>query len=198
MDMDKLIDVSKNVIAGFSAEKVYEDVSEWAKRYDPVLASMLEDREYSLQVLGIERGAEIKKKRKDIGKWSDVREYISYMYDSQFDLKPEEYEYQLIADPELIKNIFALYAEEFYDPADDSGQWFEKMKDLAERVGYAREVKIWRKAKDEWPGHVGDVSTVIRVGITGRRNTPDLYQIMQVMGPERVRERLRIAAKKLG
>ncbi len=197
-DMDKLIDVSKNVIAGFSAEKVYEDVSEWAKRYDPVLASMLEDREYSLQVLGIERGAEIKKKRKDIGKWSDVREYISYMYDSQFDLKPEEYEYQLIADPELIKNIFALYAEEFYDPADDSGQWFEKMKDLAERVGYAREVKIWRKAKDEWPGHVGDVSTVIRVGITGRRNTPDLYQIMQVMGPERVRERLRIAAEKLG
>ena len=71
-------------------------------------------------------------------------------------------------------------------------------KDLAERVGYAREVKIWRKAKDEWPGHVGDVSTVIRVGITGRRNTPDLYQIMQVMGPERVRERLRIAAEKLG
>lgn len=162
-----------------------------------MLKSMLDDREYSLKVLGIERGADIKKKRKDIGKWSDVRDYISYMYDDQFDLKPDEYEYQLISDPDLLRQIFSLYVEEFYNPEDDSQQWFDRMKDLAERIGYAREVKIWRKAKDEWPGHVGDVSTVIRVGLTGRRNTPDLYQIMQVMGPERIRRRLQTAAEKL-
>ncbi len=193
-DMDKLIDVAKNVIATFSAKKVYEDVYAWAERYDEVLLGMLKDREYSLKVLGIERGAEIKKKRKDIGRWSDVRDYISYMYDDQFD---GQYDYQLISDKETLEKIFTLYAEAYYNPADDSAQWFERMKDLAERIGYAREVKIWRKAKDEWPGHVGDVSTAIRVGVTGRRNTPDLWQIMQVMGPERVKARLALAAERL-
>ncbi|MCD8046000.1 MAG: glutamate--tRNA ligase family protein [Clostridiales bacterium] len=193
-DMDKLIDVSKNVIATFSAQKVYEDVYAWAERYDEMLCGMLQDKEYSLKVFGIERGEEIRKKRKDIGRWCDVREYISYMYDDQFDRK---YDYQLISDKATLETIFALYAEEYYDPSDDSDRWFERMKDLAERLGYAREVKIWRKAKDEWPGHVGDVSTAIRVAVTGRRNTPDLWQIMQVMGPERVRARLRLAAESL-
>ncbi|MCD8216731.1 MAG: glutamate--tRNA ligase family protein [Clostridiales bacterium] len=196
-DMDKLIDVSKNVIATFSAEKVYEDVYAWAERYDEILSGMLQDREYSLRVLGIERGAEIKKKRKDIGKWSDVREYISYMYDDQFGADDVEYEYQVISDRDTLTKVFTLYAEEYYYPSDDSGQWFDRMKDLAERIGYAREVKIWRKAKDEWPGHVGDVSTALRVGLTGRRNTPDLYQIMQVMGEDRVRARLKLAAERL-
>lgn len=196
-DMDKLMDVSKNVIAQFSAQKVYEDAAAWANRYDPELAAMLEDREYSLRVLGIERGAQIKKKRKDIAKWSQVRDYILYMYDEPFAAADIYYEYQVISDPATLKELFSLYLEEYYDPADDSARWFERMKDLAERLGYAREVKIWKKAKEEWPGHVGDVSTAIRVGLTGRRNTPDLYQIMQVMGPERIRRRLELAAKKL-
>lgn len=196
-DMDKLIDVSKNVIAEFSAEKVYGDVYDWAKRYDAVLKSMLDDREYSLKVLGIERGADIKKKRKDIGKWADVKDYISYMYDEQFYAEDIEYEYQLISDKETLEKIFKLYVEKYYDAADDSQQWFGKMKDLAEEVGYAREVKIWKKAKEEWPGHVGDVSTAIRVGLTGRRNTPDLYQIMQVMGTDRIKERLQKAIQNL-
>lgn len=196
-DMDKLIDVSKNVIATFSAEKVYADVSAWAERYDAVLADMLRQKEYSLRVLGIERGAEIKKKRKDIGRWSEVRDYISYMYDEQFAGADIEYEYQLIGDRETLEQIFTLYPDQYYTPEDDSQQWFDHMKDLAERLGYAREVKIWRKAKDDWPGHVGDVSTALRVGLTGRRNTPDLYQIMRVMGPDRIRERLRLALERL-
>lgn len=192
-DMDKLIDVSKNVIAEFSAEKVYEDVYGWAERYDETLKTMLDDREYSLKVLGIERGADIKKKRKDIGKWSDVRDYISYMYDDQFYGQEIAYEYQTIADKETLEKIFTLYVEKYYNAADDSQQWFDRMKDLAEETGYAREVKIWKKAKDEWPGHVGDVSTAIRVGLTGRRNTPDLYQIMRVLGAERIQARLKYA-----
>ncbi len=196
-DMDKLIDVSKNVIARFSAQKVYDDVYAWAKRYDDVLCAMLQDRDYSLQVFGIERGADIKKKRKDIGRWSDVRDYIFYMYDDVFESADIEYEYQVISDKETLTKIFTLYVDEYYDPADDNGQWFERMKDLAERIGYAREVKIWKQDKEAWPGHVGDVSTALRVGLTGRRNTPDLYQIMQVMGTDRIRARLQLAQKRL-
>ena len=195
-DMDKLIDVSKNVIATFSAQKVYEDVYGWACRYDETLKTMLDDQEYSLKVFGIERGAEIKKKRKDIGRWSDVKDYISYMYDDQFYGKTD-YDYQTITDPETLKKIFSLYVEKYYDPADDNQAWFDKMKDLAEEVGYAREVKIWKKDKENWPGHVGDVSTAIRVAVTGRRNTPDLREIMSVMGKERVAARLKYAGSRI-
>ncbi len=194
-DMDKLLDVSKNVIATFSAEKVYADVKAWAERYDEQLYALLADESYGRAVFGIERGAHIKKKRKDIGQWSMVREYISYMYEEAFE--DVDYEYQLISDPQLLKEIFTLYAEEYFDPADDNAAWFDKMKDLAERLGYAREVKLWRKNKEAYPGHVGDVSTALRVGITGRRNTPDLYEIMQVLGKERVKARLALAVEKL-
>ncbi len=190
-DMEKLIDVSKNVIATFSARKVYDDAHAWAARYDEVLKGMLDDEEYSLKVLGIERGADIKKKRKDIGKWSRLRDYISYMYDDQF--TDVTYDYQVISDGETLKRLLTLYIGEYYDPADDAAQWFDHMKDLAERLGYAREVKIWRGDKESWPGHVGDVSTAVRIAVTGRRNTPDLWQIMQVMGSERVAKRIKMA-----
>lgn len=172
-DMDKLLDVSRNIIATFSAEKVYTDVYEWACRYDETLQSMLEDREYSVRVLGIERGAEIKKKRKDIARWSEVRDYISYMYDATFCTDDTVYDYQLIRDPETLSRIFEKFLQ-IYDPADDNNAWFEKMKDVAEACGYAREVKLWKEDKEAWPGHVGDVSTALRVALTGRSNTPDL------------------------
>ncbi len=192
-DMDKLLDVSKNVIAGFSAQRVYDEASAWAARYDEALSDMLRDRDYALQVFGIERGADIKKKRKDIGQWSEVRDYIAYLYDDVFEAQEIAYEYQKITDPEVLTRIFTLYMEDYYCPEDNSAQWFARIKDLAERLGYAREVKIYKQDPDAWPGHVGDISTALRVGLTGRHNTPDLYQIMQVMGADRVRARLTLA-----
>lgn len=192
-DMDKLINVSKGVIAAFEAQKVYDDVYAWSERFDPVLKSMLDDRDYSLAVLGIERDVHAKKKRKDIGKWSEVRDYISYMYDEMFYTDDLRYDWQTIRDPETLTRIFRLYMDKYYDPKDDNSVWFNKLKDLSEEIGYAREVKLWRKNKDQYPGHVGDVSTAIRIALTGRAQTPDLCQIMQVMGENRVRERLAYA-----
>ena len=196
-DMDKLIDVSKNVIATFSAQKVYDDAYEWAQRYDSALAEMLADKEYSLRVLGIERGAEIKKKRKDIGKWSELRDYISYMYDERFYNSGIKYEYQAINDKATLTKLFELYANKYYDETDDNQAWFNKLKDLSDEIGYAREVKLWKQNKDKWPGHVGDVSTAIRIAVTGRANTPDLCQIMNIMGAKRIKERLRHATDAL-
>ena len=195
-DMNKLIDVSKNVIATFSAQKVYDDSYEWAQRYDSALAKMLADKEYSLRVLGIERGAEIKKKRKDIGKWSDLRDYISYMYDDCF-YGNIKYEYQTISDKATLTKLFELYADKYYDESDDNQTWFNKLKDLSDEIGYAREVKLWKQDKDKWPGHVGDVSTAIRIAVTGRANTPDLCQIMSIIGTKRIKERLRHAIDSL-
>lgn len=188
--MDKLLNISRNVISRFSTEKVYRDVNAWAEEYDAELYQLLQDKEYAIGIFGIERGRDIAKKRKDIAKWSEVKDYISYMYDSLFYRSDLQYEYQRICDKTEINRILAAYLDEFSDGKFDSDIWFERMKDFSEKLGYAREVKIWRKAKEQWPGHVGDVCSVIRVAITARSNTPDLCQIMKVMGEDRVHDRL--------
>lgn len=186
-DMVKLLDVSKNVISKYSAESIYNDVNDWAKKYDDELARMLDDKEYALKVFGIERGNT--KPRKDISKWSCVKENIAYMYDEKF-YKDLEYSFGKISDLEEISKIAKLYAEKYYDETDDKQTWFNKLKDLAEEIGYAREVKEYKQEPEKWSGHVGDISTVIRVCLTGRQNTPDLYEIMEVLGRDRVVERL--------
>lgn len=186
-DMVKLFDVAKIVISRYSAEKVYEDSISWAKKYDKELEEMLKDKEYSLKVLGIERGNV--KPRKDIAKWSDVKDSIIYMYEDKFE-GSINYDFGKISDKEEISKILKLYMEKYYNENDDKQTWFDKLKDLAEETGYAREVKEYKADPEKWPGHVGDISTVIRVTLTGRQNTPDLYEIMQVLGKNVVLKRL--------
>jgi glutamyl-tRNA synthetase len=187
-DMVKMLDVSKGVISKYSAEKVYDEVYAWAKEYDTELKEMLDNKEYSLKVLGIERGNA--KPRKDISKWSDVKYIIRYMYDEKFLNEEVEYEYQKITDKAEIKDIVNTYFEKYYDENDDKQTWFDKMKDLAESFGYAREVKEYKANPDAFPGHVGDISTVIRVAVTGRCNTPDLYEILQILGKDSITKRI--------
>ena len=186
-DMIKLFDVAKIVISRYSAEKVYNDGLAWAKKYDSELVKLLENKEYALKVLGIERGNQ--KPRKDIAKWSDLKDNISYMYAEEFD-KLDNLVYGTVSDKEQINKIVELYKNKYYNPEDDKQTWFDRIKDLAEEVGFAREVKDYKANPDNWPGHVGDISTVLRVTITGRQNTPDLYEIMQVLGSQEVRRRL--------
>lgn len=186
-DMVKLFDVAKIVISRYSAEKVYNDSYAWAKKYDEELVKLLENKDYALKVLGIERGNA--KPRKDIAKWSDLKENISYMYNEEFD-KITEFDFGKVTDKELANKISKLYSEKYFDINDDKQTWFDKMKDLAEEVGFAREVKEWKAEPEKWPGHVGDISSVIRAKLTGRLNTPDLYEIIKVLGKDEVSRRL--------
>ena len=186
-DMVKLLDVAKGVISKFTAQEVYDFSYAWAERFDPELKEMLDNKEYSLKVLGIERGNV--KPRKDIAKWSDVKDIIYYMYPEKF-AKNTEFEYQKITDPEEIKTIVSEYVNNYFDINDDKQTWFSRMKDLSEKLGYAREVKEYKAEPEKYKGHVGDISTVIRVTLTGRANTPDLYEIIQVLGEEEVKSRL--------
>ena len=187
-DMVKLLDIGKTVISKMSAEEVYKNALEWAKEYDKELEEMLEDKEFSLKVLGIERGN--KKPRKDIAKWSDVKNSIIYMYDKKIFEGNGTYDYAKISDKEEIRKILKSYIEKHFDISDDKDMWFNKIKDLAEEMGYAREVKEFKANPENWPGHVGDISTVLRVALTGRQNTPDMYEIMQVLGKDSVIKRL--------
>ena len=180
-DLTKMLDDSKTIISRFSAEKVYNEGYKWAGKHDPELKKLLDQKDYALKVIGIERGKE--KPRKDIAKWSDLRDNIIYMFE-----EPKEFDFDKI-NGEDVKKVVSEYMK-VYDENDDKQTWFNKIKDVAEKCGYAREVKEFKANPEKWPGHVGDVSTVIRVAITGRRNTPDLYEILQVLGKEEVINRL--------
>ena len=186
-DMVKLLDVSKNVICKFTADEIYNESYNWACKYDEKLKKLLDQKEYSLKILGIERGNV--KPRKDISKWSDVKNSIIYMYDEEFE-NNKDYEFQKINDKEEIKEILKSYLDKHFDINDDKQTWFDKLKDLAEEKGYAREVKEYKQNPDSFKGHVGDISTVLRVALTGRCNTPDLYEIMQVLGEESIKKRI--------
>ena len=192
-DMVKLLDIGKTVISKMTAEEVYEKALIWAKQYDNELVELLSDKEYALKVFGIERGN--KKPRKDISKWSEVKECVEYMYDEKFYEKEQEYPYQVINDKEEIKQILTLYLEKYYDEAFDKQTWFDNIKELAGEMGYAKEVKEFKANPDKYKAHVGDVSTVLRVALTARTNTPDMYEIMQVIGKERIAKRFEKAKK---
>lgn len=192
-DMVKLLDISKTIISRFDAEKVYNETLSWATKYDSELLKLLENKEYALKIIGIERGNA--KPRKDISKWSDVKNSIIYMYDEEF-LKDEgKYEFAKIDNKEEINKILKLYIEKYFNFNDDKQTWFDKIKDLAEEMGYAREVKEYKQNPENWKGHVGDISTVLRVALTKRQQTPDLYEIMQVLGKSSIEKRIALFVK---
>ena len=187
-DMVKLLDIGKTVISKMTAEEVYEKSLKWAEEYDAKLAEILKNKEYALKVFGIERGN--KKPRKDISKWSDVMYNIEYMYDEIFYGKEQEYPYQpAISNKEEIKDILNSYIEKYYNEEDDKQTWFDRIKALAVEKGYAGEVKEFKANPGKYKAHVGDVSTVLRVALTSRTNTPDMYEIMKVLGKDRIQKR---------
>lgn len=184
-DLVKLTDVSKNVICTMTAQDVFYKSYEWAKEYNKQLAALYEkDKAYATSVLNIDRGN--KKPRKDIAKWSDIMDYISYMYDETFE---KNYELTGNATPQLAADALELY-KDIVDVNDDKDTWFSKIKELCPQVGCTPNVKEYKQNPDAYRGHVGDVSTVIRVALTGRTNTPDLFAITALLGADRVRERI--------
>ena len=186
-DLVKLADVSKNTIANSTAEEVYNEGLAWAEEFDADLAELMKKNEdFTKAILNIERTGT--KVRKDIAKWSDLRDNLEYLYDEVFFAKEHEDEWQNVTDKETIKAILAEYLN-VYDANDDKDTWFNKMKDVSEKFVFARELKEYKKNPENFKGHVGDVSTVVRVALTGRRNTPDLYEILKNLGKERIEKR---------
>ena len=184
-DIVKLTDVSKNVISLMPAKEVFELSYEWAKQYNEKLAELYsQDTDKAIAILNIDR--EGKKPRKDIAKWSDIPEYLSYMYDETF--KPC-YELTGNATPELAVKVIEKYID-IVNLSDDKDTWFSRIKELCPEVGCTPNVKEYKADPTAFDGHVGDVSTIIRVALTGRTNTPDLFSITALLGEETVRDRL--------
>ena len=183
-DLVKMNDVSKNVICRKSADWVLERTLAWAKDYNPGFYALLDaDREKARAILNIDR--ENPKPRKDIAKWADVPEYVSYFYDYRpnYSVLPEN-----IAPSDAV-SVLNMYRE-VWNISDDKDTWFGRIKDICEPLGFTPNVKEYKANPDAYKGHVGDVSTIIRVAITSRTNTPDLYEIMKVLGEDEVNARL--------
>jgi len=190
LDMVKLQDIAKNCIGKLSADEVYNQSLEWAKKYDPELARMLEDDpDYAKSIFSIERGSE--KPRKDIARWSDVQHHIEYFFDDTFNSSEINYSELLpnISHQEIEKIIDTFLS--MYDEKDKKDEWFEKIKQTASSAGYAENVKSFKKSPEKYKGHVGDVAMVLRVLLTGRRETPELFYIMKTLGTDRIKKRLK-------
>ena len=184
-DVDKLLNISKNYISLLSAIDVYNNTLEYSKNYDNELFDLLTKyKDYSINVMNIER--EQKKPRKDLAMFSDFRKQNWYMYDELFNNL--NYEWQNITNKEEIKNILNLYISK-YDINDDKDTWFNKMKEVCDLLGYASDMKAYKENPNNYKGNIADVSNVLRVSLTTKSMTPDLYEIMKLLGKERMEKR---------
>ena len=191
-DINKLNDVSKTVIAAMDAKPVARQVLDWAGEFDKGFYDRLNrDFDYTVGIFSIDRGGD--KPRKDIAKWSDVPDYVSYFFDETFEIRdslPDNVK------PEDAAKIIGEYLK-VYNPDEDKTQWFETMKSICPKLGFCPEVREYKKNPEGYKGHVGDVSAVIRLAVTGRKNTPDLCSIMKLLGKDRVFQRLEQMKRKL-
>ncbi len=184
-DEDKLIDVSKNMVSKLSSSEVYEHLTVWAKEFDSEFYQILtENSDYTKSVLAIDR--DVPKPRKDIAKWNEVKNYFSYMFDSLYVPDYTLPENILSDDAKAFLNIY----KEIYNAEDERQEWFQKIKDIAPNIGFAAETKEYKASPENYKGHAGDLSSILRIAITGRRNTPDLCSIMQVLGKDKCISRI--------
>ncbi len=185
-DFNKLGDVSKNVISKMDAATVAARVTAWAKTEDPTFAELLaRDPAYTEAIFAIGRGG--KKPRKDLSTWADAKPYMGFFFDELFSVEdsyPESFDK---ADIHAALEKFL----ETYNTADDMNTWFEKIKAVAVSIGYCDDMKMYKQDPSAWRGNVADVSMFLRVAVTGKLNSPDMYAVMQVMGEDRVRTRIK-------
>ena len=188
-DINKFNDVCRNVIAVLSSHEVYDALSEWSDMYDRDFHGLIsKHKDYTMKILSIGRGSN--KPRKDFANLSDIKPAIFYFYDELFDAAYVQNGLPEATNIEDAKDIIRSYID-IYDKNDDNSVWFEKIKNLCDLLGYARDMKTFKKNPSGFKGHVGDVAMVLRVALTGRTNTPDLFEIMQIMDDSRVIERLK-------
>ena len=168
------------------AEKVYDLALEFAEEFDADFAQCLKrDPDFTKAILAIGRGG--KKPRKDLATWQDVKPYMGFFYDEYFVSEGfgEKYE------ASVIRGALEAFLET-YDPSEDANTWFEKVKAVTAKIGFAADMKEYKQSPDAFPGSVADVSTFIRIAVTGKTNSPDLYTVMQILGDKAV-ERIRTA-----
>lgn len=191
-DYAKLCDVSKNEIAKMDARQVYTLLVEWAQEFDPDFAQKLTaDPDYAVEILAIGRGG--KKPRKDMATWADAKPYMGFFYDEYLEAPVFEEKFEKA----VIRSALEKFLERF-SFQDDATVWFDKVKEITQELGFTTDMKAYKQNPDAFPGTVADVSTFLRLAVTGKTNSPDLYTVMQILGYDRTVQRIRNTIAQLG
>lgn len=187
-DIEKLLNISKNYLSRLKAEEVFANLDNWSKEFDNEFNQLIKQyRDYTISVLNIER--EQKKPRKDFACYSEIKENIWYMYDELF--SDVDFDFSFLKHEEDAKKIVSTYLSDFFDINDDKETWFNKIKELTLKMGYNTNMKEYKENPDEFRGSIADISNVIRVSLTTKLTTPDLFEIIKLLGNERVCERFK-------
>ncbi len=190
-DYAKLCDVSKNEIAKMDAQQVYTLLVEWAREFDPDFARKLTaDPDFAVRILAIGRGG--KKPRKDMATWADAKPYMGFFYDEYLEAPVFDEKF----DKAVIRSALEKFLERF-NFQDDATVWFDKVKEITQELGFTTDMKAYKQNPDAFPGTVADVSTFLRLAVTGKTNSPDLYTVMQILGKDVTVSRIRKAMEQL-
>lgn len=185
-DLDKLDNISKNYLSKLKASEVFDGLDEWSKIYDTDFNALInKHKDYTISVLNIER--EQKKPRKDFACFSEVKDNIWYMYNELFD--GATFDFSFLKHEGDAKEIISTYLNEYFDINDDKDTWFNKIKELTDKMGYCSNMKDYKENPDNYRGSTADISNVIRVALTTKLTTPDLYEIINILGDAEVRAR---------
>jgi len=184
-DLNKLNDISKDVLLKIPADEIYEFLKSWAQEFKPEIMHIFEDKDYMLKILDL--GRNDSKPRKDLVYAEQIIDFISYFFDDMFKVE-DEMPQEVPADD--VSKILDSYIET-YDHSDDQSQWFDKIRAIATELGYAAKPKDFKKHPEDYKGHVGHVSTVIRIALMGRAQSPDVWTIQQILGEEKTRSRIK-------
>lgn len=204
-DEVKLNDISKEIISKMNSDEVLKRVLEYSKEYDINAYNIIkENLDYSQKIFALERDF-VKKVRKDIIKWEDILPTFFYFFNELFtkDIKENGYQFDFIIDKENsklskedIKNILEEYIS-VYNENDTKDEWFENMKKMASALGFCTDMKEYKQNPQNYKGSTADVASVIRIAIVNRKNSPDIYEIMKILGKDLVIERFKNAVKSI-
>lgn len=182
-DLDKLNDVSKEALLHIPAYEIAEFLKDWSLEFAPEYGYVFDDMDLLVKILDL--GRDEKKPRKDLVYARQIMEFISYFYNQSFKIVDEV---PAEAEADTVK-ILGEYLSS-YNHADTQEEWFNKIREIATNLGYAAKPKDYKKNPDDYKGHVGHVSTVIRLALVGRAQSPDVWAIQQIMGEDMVRVRI--------
>lgn len=187
-DIVKLNDISKNYLARQSKEYIFDNTLAWAKDFDKEFYDyLLANKQFALQVFNIDR--ETAKPRKDIACFSEVKNYFSYMFDYTAPKTLQQFELEDINTQDLCQ---VLDAYPNYLQTDDKTLWFEQIKAMANDLGYATDNKLYKQNPQDFKGNTATVCTFIRLAITGRKNSPDLFSIINILGKQKTLQKIKL------
>ena len=186
-DKDKLHNICKNELSKLSEEELYDFLYDWAKENEPEnVEKWFGDREKMLQILRLYMGVGAKRRRKDLMYAKQIFELISYFFDGESAEEMDEFK----LDEDMVSKILKSYLAK-YDHNDDNSVWFNKLKEIADEHGFASDMKAYKANPENFKGNVSDIAEAVRIAVTGRTNTPDLWTIVHIMGEEQMTERIK-------